>query len=156
MGIVEYLMRLGREHADEDAAALAADALTRHTKADLLPLLVREIEHGQRGTHRSREHEAFRDLFTRQASAPIASSAVSVPSDALSRFRGLFAHVVAIGDGSRVTVKEATRDQWSARRQMLQRNVDGLLDDIAICDQALALLRAHDVDCLGDIGTVDG
>lgn len=149
MDVATDLERLGREHPDDEAMALALNAMARYRKGDLLPLVVRHIEHGQRFTNRDRERDAFRSLFARQAAGhPVE---IDDNAEALDAFRSLFAQIIAVGDGQRISVKEATAEQWGARRTMLLRNIDGLRADIAICDQALALLAEHDVGCLGDI-----
>jgi hypothetical protein len=150
--IVVALMRLGRENPDGDPHRLATDVLNQTRKNDLLPLLVREIEHGQRSAVRDERDEAFAALWERRESAAGSSRVVdNRDAETLEAFRSMFHREIAIGDGQRVKVSDATKEQWEQRRAMLAANVRGLEREIAVCDEAIRLLREHDRDRLADL-----
>lgn len=69
----------------------------------------------------------------------------------LEAFRSMFHREIAIGDGQRVKVSDATVDQWEQRRSMLVANVRGIEREIAVCDEAVRLLRQHGCERLGDL-----
>ncbi len=144
----ELVRELAREHPDDDPDVLADKMIRRCTKRDLVPIVSHEIAHQQRALAAGREAAAFKEL------AVVNADSVTVPQssdDCLAAFRDLFEEQFALGDGTKVTWKEATEQQHLQRVELLQKQRDGLDRAITRHLDAVRLLRERGALSLGQV-----
>lgn len=142
------LRQIARENIDEDPEILARKHLHGWTKAELVPLIAREIQMEQRRAVRGERDEAFRGVFMCSVES---EPTLPTGKSSLDAFRDLFGREVALGDGQRLPVEEVLDEQWLIRRDMLARNRVALDAEIAVCEEAIRLCKVHRVRRLKDI-----
>lgn len=134
---------------------VAAALLDRVTKRDLLPLLVRCVEHEQRDQARRAERDAFDEVLRRQPSSPGRSFVPLVkPQETAGAWSQFFGATFAVGSGERVDWATASVDQHRQRIEFLRRMRSGIDESIRRHQAAVEAIEAAGVTCLAELSTV--
>jgi len=128
---------------DVDAGLVAENLLGQVTKAELLPLLVDEVERVQRTRVRLVERRAF--------GQSVGGSAAVVSQRARPRLTEVYGEVFALYDGRRVSWGEATVEQHRERVERLRIQRQGLTRTIERHEEAIRTCEEHGVDRLLDV-----
>ena len=144
MTLREKIVKALEADPDVDAALVADNLLPHVTKAELLPLLVDEVEAHQRRRVRQVERRAFGQTGT--------GTAPSMVQRAHPRLSEVYGEVFALYDGRRVSWGEATIDEHRQRLERLRMQRHAISRTIERHEEAIRLCEEHGVDRLADIG----
>ena len=144
MTLGEKIAKALEADPDVDALLVAENLLPQVTKAELLPLLIDEVEAHQRRRVRKVERRAFG-----QAGSGTAPSMVERSRPRLSEVYG---EMFALYDGRRVSWGEATVDEHRQRVERLRVQRHAISRTIERHEEAIRLCEEHGVARLADIG----
>lgn len=145
VGLRTEIDKIADEHPDENPRRLAGMLLDRLDRDDLVTLLADEIAWAQRSQVRAVERAVFTERF-RTTSAKVTADNATVDN-----YRALFDCSFKLGDTTVASWEKATEEQHLQRIAFLEKIRDGLDVTISMHREAVRLIRAHNVNCLGDI-----
>jgi predicted lipoprotein len=146
MSLRDLIVKALESDPSVDAELVAENLLPRVSKAQLLPLLVDEVESLQRLRVRQVERRAFGGK----------RGAAAVSERSRPRLAEVYRETFALYDGRRVSWGEATVADHRQRVDRLRMQRRAIGETIARHEDAISLCEEHGVDRLIDIGAAEG
>ena len=135
------------EDNDESSFVVAKNLIKACTKAELIPVLVNEIDRQRRMKCLNIERSYFVTL-SEACKLGVPGTIESIRLKSAGELRELLESRFALGNGERVTWGEATIPQHLMRISMLEKKVAGINQTIGHHQEAIEMIKAAGSDCL--------